>query len=1433
MELPGMGGLVIMPNGSPKAASPTQEDTKQQPQDNQQLQETLSKEDAPGRQDDPTGKSTRPALSHRRSGRSEIFSISGELALTRIGLASIYPALFYQRVTCPRLCKPIGGGPPRGRDSLYQLAVSSNREFSPGKVEQVIGLAGEAQQSDWIRQVGTPASRTRRIALKAICKLSIGCITVAVMAPSAAWAASHAMTTALVTVNAAIGQSDSADEATRRRESDKWLRQARQNLEQGNFEAAEYCVQRAEKLNAKYDSVLSRFADTPQKVRQALEAAQMKQGGNVTRPSERFTPGGASAAAERTGSPARSPQSPEQTLNMLTNDAKAKASEYLARGRAALQQGDQLAAIASYQQAAALGATFSNQEYAPAQLAAELEKAGVDPARLKAAAPTAPFATQPSGFSMTDLDRLPPITNAPLRANQVFQGAVVTNPAQLGAAGNARPASPEKSAAMRLLAQAQAALQRGDLTSARQLAQQAQAIRVPESEFAPGETRPWELVLQINSAINRRGGSGVQPPANYEPVAPAVASGGGLSSPYPVQPGVYAPEHDMTQNRYAQAELPNPSAQLPVGESPGHQLYREGLRALEAQDRDTALRHFRQAWGHQQELDPLTRQQLKDKLSLLSAGPAIGPLVEPSPLEEVHTQEDLLRQKLFREITTETKLAAEMIPVDPRGARERVQSLRDRVAAAEIDPAAQKQLLTIVDRELSNLDAYLKEHQSEIELNERNRAVVESIDRDRAVKIEVQNKVAELVDQFNKLLNEERFAEAEVVAKQIREIDPDSPITELVTTRSILVRRVAEQRWLSEFKEDAIYNQLTDVARSSYAPVGDNPIDFGNIDDWNKLTLSRRQRLEMQERRLTPVEMEIQQSLKKQVDVNFNNRPLKEVLDTLGSIAGINIYADPQGLAAEGITSDTPVSITLSQPVMLESALNLILQQLRLSYVIQNEVLKITSEQVRDTNTFARVYNVADLVIPIPNFIPGYNVGLPSAIREAHNALGYGGMVQPVSMASMPLTVASAELQGGATVNSSILAQTNAYGLAPNSASRSRPSQALGYGPGSMGGAALADFDTLIELITATIAPDSWEAVGGPGAIESFPTNLSLVISQTQEVHEQIADLLEQLRRLQDLQVAIEVRFITLQDNFFERIGVDFDFDVDDNVDTLPPDDEGPSIAIGLEPDGTPTADFDFQFTQGSFGETVPAFGGFNAASAANFGFAILSDIEAFFLIQAAQGDTRSNVLQAPKVTLFNGQAASVSDVSQRPFVTSLIPVVGDFAAAQQPVIVVLSEGTSLGVQAVVSSDRRFVRLTLVPFFSQIGDVEEFTFQGSTTTNTGTNVLDPDGEPTGDINNEVTITEGTTVQLPTFSFTTVSTTVSVPDGGTVLLGGIKRLREQRNEEGVPMLNKLPYINRLFKNVGIGRETQSLMLMVTPRIIIQEEEEEKLGIEITP
>jgi general secretion pathway protein D len=126
--------------------------------------------------------------------------------------------------------------------------------------------------------------------------------------------------------------------------------------------------------------------------------------------------------------------------------------------------------------------------------------------------------------------------------------------------------------------------------------------------------------------------------------------------------------------------------------------------------------------------------------------------------------------------------------------------------------------------------------------------------------------------------------------------------------------------------------------------------------------------------------------------------------------------------------------------------------------------------------------------------------------------------------------------------------------------------------------------------------------------------------------------------------------------------------------------------------------------------------------------------------------------------------------------------------------------------------------------------VSTFTFEGSQTTTASSNTTDQDDDGNNEANDNANtiVRSGTTVQLPTFEVISISTTVSVPDGGTVLLGGIKRLSESRNESGVPLLSKLPYIDRLFRNVGIGRQTDSLMMMVTPHIIIQEEEEERRG-----
>ena len=74
------------------------------------------------------------------------------------------------------------------------------------------------------------------------------------------------------------------------------------------------------------------------------------------------------------------------------------------------------------------------------------------------------------------------------------------------------------------------------------------------------------------------------------------------------------------------------------------------------------------------------------------------------------------------------------------------------------------------------------------------------------------------------------------------------------------------------------------------------------------------------------------------------------------------------------------------------------------------------------------------------------------------------------------------------------------------------------------------------------------------------------------------------------------------------------------------------------------------------------------------------------------------------------------------------------------------------------------------------------------------------------------------IQLPTFHYFTISTTVSVPDSGGAFLGGVKRARYGMTSRGIPGLNKVPGISRLFRNRGSGASLTSAGASVTATII---------------
>ncbi|QDT23778.1 M56 family metallopeptidase [Gimesia chilikensis] len=105
---------------------------------------------------------------------------------------------------------------------------------------------------------------------------------------------------------------------------------------------------------------------------------------------------------------------------------------------------------------------------------------------------------------------------------------------------------------------------------------------------------------------------------------------------------------------------------------------------------------------------------------------------------------------------------------------------------------------------------------------------------------------------------------------------------------------------------------------------------------------------------------------------------------------------------------------------------------------------------------------------------------------------------------------------------------------------------------------------------------------------------------------------------------------------------------------------------------------------------------------------AVLTKAQETHFIRMAQSDERSNLLYAPKVTVFNGQRASVSDIVQRPFVIGLQK---NENAELKPKIKVIDDGRNLTFRTVISDEGSEVNLRGLIELSQIVDVNLYTTQ--------------------------------------------------------------------------------------------------------------------------
>ncbi len=365
---------------------------------------------------------------------------------------------------------------------------------------------------------------------------------------------------------------------------------------------------------------------------------------------------------------------------------------------------------------------------------------------------------------------------------------------------------------------------------------------------------------------------------------------------------------------------------------------------------------------------------------------------------------------------------------------------------------------------------------------------------------------------------------------------------------------------------------------------------------------------------------------------------------------------------------------------------------------------------------------------------------------------------------------------------------------------------------GGMGGGGLYGAYALRDTIMQTVSPDSWYDLSttdppAEGQITFYPQDVpkKMTVINTPEVHQQIEKLLDQLRQSLGHEVSIEARFLVVSENFLESIGMDLDF-------SYRPGGKWGVITVSQDSIVAAAPDTATKVPGSLGGELAnPAL-----ETTAGWGTA-LDELQVSLLLQATQARTDTKALAAPKVTVMSGEGASFSiydlvayALPQTQTQATVGTGVGTATTAQGSYnnISAMQVGSTLSITPTITKDKKYVLLNIVG--NQIDLLRLRTLQ-VTSTNPNTTA----GAPP-------TVT--TPVTVPETETSNIATRVSVPDRGTLLLGGHKLTAKVDKEVGVPILSKIPILGRLFSNRSTLRDEKILLILVKPTIILQEETE---------
>lgn len=627
------------------------------------------------------------------------------------------------------------------------------------------------------------------------------------------------------------------------------------------------------------------------------------------------------------------------------------------------------------------------------------------------------------------------------------------------------------------------------------------------------------------------------------------------------------------------------------------------------------------------------------------------------------------------------------------------------------------------------------------------RAMAEQAERDRR-----ENRLREYYQLANTAFVNERYSEAESWCAQILMAEPgNAAATDLQSIARDARHAKADEQNRRNYREQWLRTieelETMDVPQTL-------PLVFDDLRRWREV--SQRKPLEHQQVNTTALAEKAE--LESRLDsVRFapsfsgpdgEGSPLEEVAAYLQRLTGMNFVLSAK---VREELDDEEKTIRLELPERsVKKVLDMIAETSEnLRWKVEDGVVKFVTKEEMVGGQILRTYSVHDLIHPIKDY-PGREINIEPS----------GGLEPPDE--DLPEREAN-------VVTSTLLE----------------------------------------ELIRNNIAAESWDA--DPNNSIRVTETGTLVVSQAPEVHDQIQSLLEDLREATGITVDIQARFMKVEDNFLEDIGVDFrglgqpglgvsSRDFNDFGDASTQADlnsgVGQDTTLGAfyddGQDGDMRARVEELYDVSLGNDQVTGSGGFT------FQWTFLNDVQLELILRAVEKSQRVQLITAPRITVHNAARANLSVMNQVAYVQDFDVEIAQAASIADPIIEVIQDGVILDVRPVVSADRRFITLELRPTIAELKRPipERVTTLGS--------------------QNSVTI------QLPEVEIQRVRTSIPMPDGGTILLGGMRVSEKKDLRSGVPILNKIPLLSALFERKGSLVSNRKLLILLKANIVIPSE-----------